>query len=115
MTVPQLAKNKTQYDALQRENEGLRKELHRSRGAVARPTADEAPESAPRKRCRPVRFEDDDSDYHHHPPNKRVKSATNGLSRERIKTVLGGLDRGWGSMLYVPFPQPSAPSIMIVY
>ena len=89
----QIAKLKLDFDGVKCQNDNLQQLLHERCENLS---------ITPQKRRRTP--EDDDDDYvdeddnNDRPPRyKRVKTNPSGFSRERIKYVLGGRDRGWGS------------------
>jgi len=100
----QIAKLKEDFAAIQRQNSSLQYKL-RGHAALHRGNEAEALEM-PRKR---QRSQSPDEDSH---PRKQV-SVPVGFSREQIKSILGGPDRGWGLMLYV-FVSPSPPPTSFV-
>ena len=61
--------------------------------------------ATPRKRRR-IPDNRDDDEYLPVTPGRQaqVKKSHGGVSRLQIKDVLGGSDRGWGSMKYDPIP-----------
>ena len=103
--VGQIAKLKEDFGAVQRQNADLQhqitnlKLLHEH---IAVRTGEEAQIVVPKKRRRVQEDEDLDD-----PPYKQTKS--DGFSREQIRDVLGGSDRGWGSTRYV-YISPSRTS-----
>ena len=97
--VGQIEKLKEDFNAGQRQNAN---QQIRERGVVHR--RDEAPIRTPRKR---QRAQSSDSEYEDSDDQPRVWVRANSggaFSREQIRDVLGGSDRGWGSTRYVCFP-----------
>jgi hypothetical protein len=98
-----------QIAKLKEENANLKQQT-RECGAVHR--MEEASSLIPRKRRRAQDSDSEyeDSDYPCDHERARVNSNSDIFSREQIRDVLGGFDRGWGSTRYA-FVSPShAPS-----
>jgi len=84
----EIAKLKAEFSAIQRQNENLQQALRERSDTQA--SVRKQIVITPRKRPRCSELEDDDSDL------LQSSNPIKPLSRERIRYVLGGFDRGWG-------------------
>jgi len=94
--VEQIVKLKEDFNVIQRQNAGLQQQLC-GHGAV-RPR-DEVLTATPRKRQR-IQSPDREVGCPGNPPHAQAADP-GAYSREKIRDVLGGFDRGWGSTRYV--------------
>lgn len=101
--IGQIAKLKEDFDAVQHQNTSLLQQLH-DHNMVS--SGDEATTAMSRKRPR-VQNPHQEANSLDGPSCRQVRS---GFSREKIKAVLGGFDRGWGSTKYVSVIPSYTPS-----
>lgn len=88
--------------------------LHQLHGSGVVQSRDRGPKAPQKRRWSEASYSEGNSPSG--PPHKQAKVSLSGCSLEQIRDVLGGPDRGWGSMQYVSiFPWFSIPSFIAPY
>lgn len=93
LTTAQLAKLKLDFDAAKRQNDSLQQLLRERREITIPPQKQrQVPEDDGED------DDDDDDDVENRLPRReRARAKPSNFSRDQIRFVLGGFDRGWGS------------------
>ena len=100
-SVGQIARLKEELNTVRRQDTGSQQIIPDERTRATQPGGETA-QLTPRKRKRaqsPGSGEQEEAGSSNDRPVRRARTTSGGFSREKIREVLGGSDRGWGSTM----------------